>query len=906
MFHHALVVAVCLSLPALGAAKVELKLPAEPLLVGTWHDVPIALGGAKLEDLAFEVVGRPDAALVSPSVDSRYDPQNPTVVFMVGWRVGQFELRIRHRPTGQQVGAAKFAVADRRRREKTGPSLWMFGDTGTPPRGVAGAAWGGGPAGVQPQNSGFRPAPAVWRVALVLVDTADQRYTLAESGNTRTRWLDEAVNGVAVGGVTRSVRAFYREVSHNQTDLTVDAFGPVSLGGDWEDYFRNGGETHGAAFEGLWFWQDELWRALGAAGIELVDFEQYDSVVAVMRSVPAAGGEDPRFAWPLAFRANFPVDTDLANTVQRGVIAMPHDWGTADTRPDRRIHETLAHELGHNLGLPDLYRPTVAGRNLEAWDMMHRDSAYPHFSLPHRMILGWVPDGWLKTYNFAQLLPGQLVNETVTLRPAQLANPPAGQFGGIEIRIADGWNYYLEYRRSQSTQTADQALPANARLLITDVISPSVYTLPSDRPVILTARTDLGDGPVLGAGQDYVETDLTEVQNPLELTLVAENIATNTATVRVKYQNTRPDPSIRPWPASDTRQWQSPDIEVRNARSEADSSWFNTPWVAHNNTIVATVSNNTDVAATGVEVDFYAQPFNLGMSGKEHLGSDTKDIPARGSAEFTCSWVPSIGWHTCLQVQIQDYKLPGSLVPEATPTNNRAQSNYDRFISRWGSPPSREATYVTIGNPFDRPTRYHIVAFQTNPLYRTYLETTEALLGPGETRQVLVMIEYAVDDYTDLLTRLGRGEAARKQVPAWRNHPNFVRLQGYVTDPLDPHVIHPYGGAEIMVEQGRATRFIDLIAGNDVASGTVVTVSDNRPVRGGTVIATSRVLRGRVLATVTTQAEVDGSFKVPLPAGWRETQLYFVPPTGFGDTESPRFTSTGRLTTPNRPTGPLR
>ena len=40
------------------------------------------------------------------------------------------------------------------------------------------------------------------------------------------------------------------------------------------------------------------------------------------------------------------------------------------------------------------------------------------------------------------------------------------------------------------------------------------------------------------------------------------------ADVRIRYGvDGQPDPSITPWPASPTRQWQSPDIRVKNARS---------------------------------------------------------------------------------------------------------------------------------------------------------------------------------------------------------------------------------------------------------------------------------------------------------------------------------------------------
>ena len=80
-------------------------------------------------------------------------------------------------------------------------------------------------------------------------------------------------------------------------------------------------------------------------------------------------------------------------------------------------------------------------------------------------------------------------------------------------------------------------------------------------------------------------------------------IDANKADLRIRYGVlSKPDPSIRPWPASPDRQWQSPDIEVRNKRKQADSAWFNVPWVGNANTIVAKVKNNGNMAAPQVRV----------------------------------------------------------------------------------------------------------------------------------------------------------------------------------------------------------------------------------------------------------------------------------------------------------------
>ena len=62
---------------------------------------------------------------------------------------------------------------------------------------------------------------------------------------------------------------------------------------------------------------------------------------------------------------------------------MPTDWTAVD---GRRVHETLSHEIGHNLGLPDLYMnvtgfdPGIQARDVGSWDLMsqRRRSAARH------------------------------------------------------------------------------------------------------------------------------------------------------------------------------------------------------------------------------------------------------------------------------------------------------------------------------------------------------------------------------------------------------------------------------------------------------------------------------------------------------------------------------------------------
>jgi len=72
---------------------------------------------------------------------------------------------------------------------------------------------------------------------------------------------------------------------------------------------------------------------------------------------------------------------------------------------------------------------------------MHRDNAFPHFTTPHKMMLGWIPATSVVWYDFAS--EPTPVAEAILLAPAELGGSATGPVS-IEVRIADGRNYYFE------------------------------------------------------------------------------------------------------------------------------------------------------------------------------------------------------------------------------------------------------------------------------------------------------------------------------------------------------------------------------------------------------------------------------------------------------------------------------
>jgi M6 family metalloprotease-like protein len=854
-------------LPVPQGSEVRLGVPRKRLFVGSYHRIPVRIAsgaGFTFDDLTFVVPDGAKAGLVSMSRDSGFQPGRPHVMLCVGYEPGTYVLEAQLTATNQVVGKAKFAVDSLWPDEDAGPSRWFTGIVGSHSEG---AAWGGGPAG--PQNVNTIPASGTRRIAILLVDTSSQRFTTdaTELQGHRDRWLDEVFDGVVDGGVTRSTRLFYREVSYNGFDLSAQVFGPVELSGTWDDYFNSDGSPKGGYYQ-----------ACFTAGDGLIDYDDFDTLLCVSQSVT---GPPMKSAWPYASIGSWGPYTTAEGNKNYGVCSMPNEWGTTSAR---EVFETFSHELGHNLGMGDQYTPAVTGRNPGGWEMMHADDPLPHFTLSHRLALGWVQPGWVQAFNFQSMAAP--VDQTITLSPIENGAPPSGRKAGIEIRLADGWNYYFEYRRGQTAQIGDRALPTDDRVLGTDVVS-SPYTPPISRPGILLLNNDAdGDGAVLANGLDYEEVDTTDPVFPTDFRVDVSGIDGSKADVRVRYGvNSKPDPSIRPWPAAPDRQWQSPDIEIRNARNMADAAWFNVPWVGNPNTIVAKVKNNGGLDAPQVRVNFFVKNYNVGGAPETFLGFDRRDVPAGATVDFTGNWNPPATGHYCIIVRIPLYQLPSNpAVVEMTELNNVAQSNYDRFISGT-SIPSREVTEVEVGNPYPARTRIWIMAGHSNPLYRTYLEHAWLYLDPGEVRKVRVMYEYAPDELTSDVYP----PELRKKYREFLRIPNRVGLASFIEDPRDNprHAIQVLGGAQAEVVTGKRTRFERFEPGARTVRGTVVTEEEGKPVTGGTVVVRARSGQGKRMKTsYVTVKPRKGTFTAKLEGKADRVKAYYLPPPGIADCET--------------------
>ncbi|MFN8463948.1 MAG: hypothetical protein U0X20_00295 [Caldilineaceae bacterium] len=875
--------------------SVELVFPNEPLFIAGWVKVPVKINDPAIafNDLDFYIKPEESAAMVSLSRDNSFDPANPDIMVTAGWMAGEHVLIAEHRPTGSTVGEVKFEVTDTWLDTKRGPSLSVLGSIEAGP--TAGT-WGGGDF-THPQNSAVVPALGTRNVAVVLVDTADARYP---TGPALTSILDgfrdEMVNGVVVNGQTRSVAAYFDQASNGAFALNVTGVvGTVSLPGNWTTYFAGtpkDSDGDGVNDWTMWSYSNsfaatvianivQLNQNAGAVGNPpFLDLSALDSVVMVVRTVPAAGTTQARFAWP---RANLGPETHLIGfTTPWGVVlplfrpiaavVMPDDW---ETQPlsGRRWHETVAHELGHNLQLNDQYfnaaahdpslKPRIADDNPgNSWEVMSWEENLPLPSAAHRLMLSWLNPSWIKLFNFGVFGP---VDETITLHATSAGAPPPGRFAAAEVRIADGRNYYFEYRAPTAGRIVDSTPPAAVTVFGSDVTSRG--NTPANRPEILRLRDDSdADHAEFQAGDDYEEVDTTSPQFPNDFVVNVLSTTADSATIRVRYGlDQEPDPALMPWSASTN--WQSPDIEVINARSLADPAFRNIPWEGHDNTVIARVTNRGQIPATGVRVRFGAKDFTFAGGAESPLGDRVQDVTNGATVDFTAPaiWRPThlqlpffqfwYQQHACLVARIDPY-INGTIV-EVTPDNNEAQSNYTWLATSTASPASREVNVIKAHNPFSVPAFVSFEIHQPHPLFRVYLSQRWAYLEPGAEAPILVMMESLLGDPKfDPAVREFANQDARIMTT--------LRLSalGDTGEACAPVVL---GGVSLLAMTGRATRFEKFVSDGRVASGFVVAVETGKGVDGNVLVTLRpRDADDKRSEIARTAVAVDGWFKIEL------------------------------------------
>ncbi|MET2010568.1 hypothetical protein ABXJ56_03395 [Microbacterium chocolatum] len=884
---------VATALPIGIADPVLLTLDPAPLFVGGYAPVRVDTtgSGVTFDDLELSVDDA-DLGAVSPSRDDSFDASAPHLLLTGGWRTGTGVVTAKRVGTGEVMGRASFEVTDVWQNDRLGPSFSVTGRCDAP---IVRPAWGGGGSG--PQNIDVYKAPAAWRMGIVLIDTTSNLYptAAADIGAIRDGWRDAMIGGVTVGGVTRSVASYFAEVSYGKMTMSLAGnavAGPVHAAQDWNTYFEVETEPDpanpGSTRPRRWNPRPDAWKALVSAleqanaaetGAQparppILDLSQVDALAFVVRTVnrpdpavtPATAESIGRFVWPQQS-----TQTVKLNGSDRTLpmMMMPEDWTAID---GRQVYETLAHEIGHSLQLPDLYlypwhNQGLANRQLRDWDLMHRDRNVPHLSLAMRMALGWVTKDQLKCYNFAAN-GGAPVLETVRLHALAATTVPGGSFRGVEVRIADGRNYYFEYRNRQGVSIGDGSLPMSQVVMGVDVVSPKGGQNYDSRPMALRLYDDpdavddtdsvLTEGAFLEAGDDYREKDFSEGA-PKDFVARVLTTTPDSAELQIRYDSeARPELSIRTWPNGD-KQWQSPDIEVRNAKSDADPRWLNVPWAGSPNRVVAKVRNRGGVEARDVRASFSIKNLTTNADDRpaaalEPLGlSAPVTIPAGQVRELEVPWVAPTSGHYCITVDIPLYEDPSDpAIHESSDRDNLAQSNYDKFWSESASPSQRKRFTIKLENPTEAPAIVYPRVRQTTPFYRTYLEHSWVLLPPLQSREIGVMTESLDGD------PVWQEFIDERRSEMWEVT-NILEISGWVSGVCAPQCT---GGASLETNSGRRTAFKGIEFFQEPGAAGLVMKPDGTPADHGTVVMTARWEDEDVSAqrTATTEVRSDGRF----------------------------------------------
>ena len=230
------------------------------------------------------------------------------------------------------------------------------------------------------------------------------------------------------------------------------------------------------------------------------------------------------------------------------------------------------------------------------------------------------------------------------------------------------------------------------------------------------------------------------------------------------------------------------------------------------------------------------------------------------------------------------YTIPGTSITETTSSNNIGNNNYARIISDTASPSSRRIVPIALRNPRAVAAAVSLSLYQSNPLYRSYLDRTRVVLNSTQRIDVNLMTEYAGEEY------LASG-GSPGVYDNYRNRANEILVRSFIKNLNDSseQVPLPLGIAQVVVTEGLAVSFVTITAsyqgGSVLVSGTGKVKKTGANAPNSSAIISLRNAAGPVTA-VTTNV-VGGAFSVLVPtAGWSHFHAYYVPVSGFGDCQS--------------------
>ncbi len=562
--------------------------------------------------------------------------------------------------------------------------------------------------------------------------------------------------------------------------------------------------------------------------------------------------------------------------------------------------QVFAHELGHTLGLPDLYDepglPELVGQELGNWDIMGGGWRDCHPSSWNKAVRSWRPgntdpgyaDPWMPASTMCIVNPPSAlanVSRDTLLFPinAKLPsiNPLAASHPGIPLvhamRIDFDSNHaiYVEAREkgpyANSTLGAasyDSEIPSEG-VIVTDAIN-DMTGIPVYR-AYATLLTPYGN-PINIAGESFTENVTAVSKLSVACT---EVIGSDPAVYRVKVDwgpGSFFDLRIDPWQPPP---WESRDIWVD---TQVDNDWdeythsdpvanpdvagypvgngdrLRVGWPAR---VYARVWNDGDRDVTNVKVDF-SIVVPVGVGSGVSIGSYTiPRIPASKFGLAMIEWTPSAdnGGHVCVQAAIE-YQ-PGEL----NAVNNMAQENLVDWYIEGASPFVDLRFPFQVKNPILDRAHIRVQASGLRPGYYVEVEPVDFWLEPGEVKKGTARIH--VDEnvgYEDGKERRAPMVSLNFTVLHGCSWPAFGGLSG---------VIHAVRKCNLTARTLQDEKENDLVM-------IVDAVHAGGPVRGANVTVRITTPKGEVAILTRANTNNSGQARIPLnlPTGFPRKAEY--------------------------------
>ena len=355
-------------------------------------------------------------------------------------------------------------------------------------------------------------------------DAGNYRYAVSTFRNGQESQLTKLAGPIAVAAgdavtltITRAAAAdadcflIYR-TNQGATDVNNNYFriGQVDVSGTTASFVDNG-----IKMDLLGDWYHIITDAMEAADPDVPDYDIFKGVLVVIFS-PFLRGQAGAYTFTIG---GSPINMS-------GVyLASNEDFGR------------YTHEMGHWIGLPDLYDPLNAG-SIATWDTMDCSCDGQYQTWEKDFLLKYL----VNPANVLQLVrpaPGNPdLDQNFKIHPTEIADTFADRQTALKIKASDTVHYYIEGRRYIAGNTSDQLTP-NQNIVITETIDVLPMGIIPRRNVRLLKTLNAGDAFFSPESGDAVQITFTSINNP-------GGDESYNVNVKLKAQP-QPDPKITPW-----------------------------------------------------------------------------------------------------------------------------------------------------------------------------------------------------------------------------------------------------------------------------------------------------------------------------------------------------------------------